>query len=208
MYHSYYLIYNHRFHFLFLNSDLEKAGEIEQDEASVKEIKMKIKKAKVSLKRSKRKDLYSILGVGQDASEQEIKSAYRKAALKYHPDRHTNKSDAEKAEAEAMFKNIGEAYEILSNPEKKARYDSGVELEDMDNPHAGGFGGGFGYGGGYDDDDDDDYGHGHSHGGFGGGHRGGHGRGGGGAGGIDPNLLFHMFMQQQQQGGGGGFGGF
>jgi DnaJ family protein C protein 7 len=165
----------------------------------VKEIKLKIKKAKVSLKRSKRKDLYAILGVGQDASESEIKSAYRKAALKYHPDRHTNKSDEEKAEAEAMFKSIGEAYEILSNPEKKARYDSGVELEDMDNPHAGGFGGG-----GYDDDDDD-CGGGHSHGGYGGHHRGGHG-GGGGPGGIDPRL-FHMFMQQQQ-GGHGGFGGF
>ncbi len=182
-----------------LNRDLEKAGEIEQDEASVKEIKMKIKKAKVALKRSKRKDLYAILGVAHDASEQEIKSAYRKAALKYHPDRHSSKTDEEKAEAEAMFKSIGEAYEILSNPEKKARYDSGVELEDMDNPHAGGFSGGC------DDDDDDGYGHGHSHGGRGHPGFGGHGRGGGG---IDPNMLFHMFMQQQQQGGGGGFGGF
>ena len=101
-----------------------------------------------------------MLGVGSDASESEIKSAYRKAALKYHPDKQASKSDEEKAEAEAMFKSVGEAYEILSNPEKKARYDEGVELEDIDNPHSSSYEGGHGHG-------------------------------------IDPNMLFHMFMQQQ-----------
>ncbi len=69
---------------------------------------------------------------------------------------------------------VAEAYEVLSDAEKKRRYDAGVDLEDLDNPHAG---------------------HGHSHGGF----------GGGGMHGIDPELLFRMFMQQG--GGGGGFGG-
>jgi curved DNA-binding protein len=65
------------------------------------------------------KDYYKILGVSKTASPQEIKKAYRKLALKYHPDR--NKGD--KA-AEAKFKDISEAYAVLSNPEKRKQYDS------------------------------------------------------------------------------------
>jgi DnaJ family protein C protein 7 len=174
-------------------SDIEKAIELEQDEETVKSYKLKLRKAKVALKRSKRKDLYAILGVRQTATEAEIKTAYRKAALKYHPDKHASKTEAEKSEAEQMFKSVNEAYEVLSNPEKKQRYDSGIEVEDLDNPHAGG------YGGGYGGDSDDDDGHGHGHYG---------GRGGHGGGGIDPNVLFQMFMQQQGGGGGRGGGGF
>ncbi len=101
---------------------------------------------------------------------------YTQAALKHHPDRHTNSTDAEKEAAEKAFKDVAEAYEVLSDKEKKAKYDSGVDPEDLDNPHAHGPGGGFG-GGGF-----------------------------GGHGGIDPNILFQMFMQQQGMGG-GGFGG-
>lgn len=151
-------------------SDLETAIELEHDEDVQESYKDKLKKAKVALKRSKRTDLYALLGVSQGASESEIKSAYKRAALKFHPDKQQGKSEEEKKEAETKFKSIGEAYEVLSDPEKKARYDSGVELEDLDNPHAGYGGGGGGFG------------HGH--------------------GGIDPNILFQMFMQQQ---GGGGF---
>ena len=55
-------------------------------------------------KRSKRKDLYAVLGVAQTASDAEIKTAYRKAALRWHPDKQGSKSEAEKSEAEAMFK--------------------------------------------------------------------------------------------------------
>ena len=73
------------------------------------------------MKRSKRKDLYGVLGVTQEATESEIKSAYRKAALKFHPDKQASKTDEEKAQAEAMFKSVGEAYEILSCAEKKQR---------------------------------------------------------------------------------------
>lgn len=151
-------------------SDLETAFELENDEDALRDIKQKVKKAKVMLKRSKRKDLYATLGVSQTATESEIKTAYRKAALKCHPDKQANKSEEEKAQAEVLFKSIGEAYEILSNPEKKKRYDEGVEVEDIDDPHAGAGGGG--------------------------------GRGGG-FGGMDPNIIFQMFMQQQQ--GRGGF---
>ena len=84
-----------------------------------------------------------ILGVPKDAQAEEIKKVYRKLALKWHPDRHSNKSEEEKAAAEKMFKDINEAYEALTDPEKRRLYDSGVDAEDLDNPHAG-HGGGHG----------------------------------------------------------------
>ena len=65
-------------------------------------------------------DLYDILGIGKDATDQEIQRAYRKLALKYHPDR--NPDDATAAE---NFKRASEAYEILKDPEKRAAYDTG-----------------------------------------------------------------------------------
>ncbi|MCX8111274.1 MAG: molecular chaperone DnaJ [Syntrophorhabdaceae bacterium] len=64
------------------------------------------------------KDYYQILGVSRNATDEELKKAYRKLALKYHPDR--NPGDRH---AEEMFKEINEAYEVLSNPEKRMRYD-------------------------------------------------------------------------------------
>ncbi|MEK9156143.1 MAG: DnaJ domain-containing protein [Patescibacteria group bacterium] len=63
------------------------------------------------------KDSYEILGVSRNASQEEIKKAYRKLALKYHPDRGGS------SEAETKFKEINNAYEILANPVKRARYD-------------------------------------------------------------------------------------
>ena len=65
------------------------------------------------------KDYYQILGIKKEASQDEIKKAFRKLALKYHPDANPNS----KEEAEKKFKEIGEAYAILSDPEKRARYD-------------------------------------------------------------------------------------
>jgi len=65
-----------------------------------------------------RRDYYEVLGVSRDAGEQEIKSAYRKMALKYHPDRNPNDK-----EAEEKFKEAAEAYSVLSDPQKRATYD-------------------------------------------------------------------------------------
>ncbi len=65
-------------------------------------------------------DYYEILGVKRDASPEEIKKAYRKLALQWHPDRHKG---AAKKDAEARFKRISEANEVLSDPEKRKRYD-------------------------------------------------------------------------------------
>ena len=65
-----------------------------------------------------KRDYYEVLGVDRNASQSDIKKAYRKLAKKYHPD--TNPGDKE---AEAKFKEASEAYEVLSDSEKKAQYD-------------------------------------------------------------------------------------
>ena len=64
-----------------------------------------------------KRDYYEVLGLSKGASEDDIKKAYRKLAKKYHPD--INKA----ADAEEKFKEINEAYEVLSDPQKKATYD-------------------------------------------------------------------------------------
>lgn len=65
-----------------------------------------------------KRDYYEVLGLGRDVQPEEIKSAYRKLALKYHPDRNPGNK-----EAEELFKEASEAYEVLSTPEKRATYD-------------------------------------------------------------------------------------
>lgn len=87
-----------------------------------------------------KRDYYDILGVARGADEKEIKSAYRKLAVKYHPDK--NPGDHE---AEEKFKEAAEAYDVLSNPQKKQRYDQFG--------HAGSSASGGGYGGGMNMDD-------------------------------------------------------
>ncbi len=90
-----------------------------------------------------KRDYYEVLGVGKGASEDEMKKAYRKLAMKYHPDRNPDDKVAED-----KFKELNEAYEVLSNPDKKSRYDqfghAGVDPNGMG-------GGGFSGGGGFED---------------------------------------------------------
>ena len=85
------------------------------------------------------KDYYKILGVSKDATEDQLKKAYRHLAMKYHPDR--NRDDPKTAEEK--FKEVKEAYETLSDPQKRQMVDQGIDPNDA---QAGGFGGG-GFGG-------------------------------------------------------------
>ena len=86
-------------------------------------------------------DLYAILGIEKNASEDEIKKAYRKLAKKYHPD--VNKTK----EAEEKFKQINDAYSILSDPKKRQNYDT---YGDPEGNQFGGFGGFSGSNSGFD----------------------------------------------------------
>ena len=70
------------------------------------------------------KDYYNILGVNKSSNKEEIKTAYKKLALKYHPDKNTDN----KEQAEEKFKEISEAYEILSDDQKKNNYDNGQNI--------------------------------------------------------------------------------
>lgn len=114
---------------------------------------------------AEKRDYYEVLGLSKGASTDDIKGAYRKAALKWHPDRWVSGTDAEKKTAEEKFKEASEAYSVLSDPDKKARYDqfgfAGVDgasaqdwsqgfgsLEDLINSIFGGFAGG-GFKGGF-----------------------------------------------------------
>jgi len=112
--------------------------ELQEQDPSDSGIAKEVRNAELELKKSKRKDYYKILGVEKDADENQIKKAYRKAAIIHHPDK--NRDDEQ---AEERFKDIGEAYETLSDPEKRARYDSGEDLMDpMEGFGGGGMGGG------------------------------------------------------------------
>lgn len=72
---------------------------------------------------AEKRDYYEVLGLQKGASADDIKGAYRKAALKWHPDRWVSGTDAEKKTAEEKFKEASEAYSVLSDPDKKAKYD-------------------------------------------------------------------------------------
>ena len=106
-------------------------------------------------------DYYESLGVGRDVSASDLKGAYRKAAMKYHPDRNPGNSDAE-----AKFKEINEAYEVLKDDQKRAAYDRFGHAA-FEDGGAGGGASGFDFGSGFADIFDEMFGD------FGGARRGG-----------------------------------
>lgn len=156
------------------NGDWQKAVEelkgLAEENPGDNDLAKEMRNAELELKKSKRKDYYKILGVDKDAGEAEISRAYKKKALRCHPDKF--QGDKEKEEE---FKELTEANEVLSDPQKRQRYDSGVDLMEP-GEGMGGFPAGFGGFGGF----------------------------GGGAGGgvqIDPEMLFNMMGGGMRQGG-------
>jgi DnaJ homolog subfamily C member 7 len=89
--------------------ELKEIAESDPDDAGIAK---EVRKAELELKKSKRKDYYKILGVEKDADENQIKRAYRKAAIIHHPDKNPDDENAAK-----RFQDIGESYETLSDPE-------------------------------------------------------------------------------------------
>lgn len=124
--------------------DLKLAAQRSPQDMNIREVLMRAEK---SLKMSKRKDWYKMLGVSKTASVAEIKRAYKKLALQWHPDKNVDNRE----EAEAKFREIAAAYEVLGDEEKRTRYDRGEDIEDIGMGGGGGgfdpFGGPFGGGG-------------------------------------------------------------
>ncbi|KAK9158306.1 hypothetical protein Scep_004880 [Stephania cephalantha] len=120
-------------------ADLKAAAQKSPQDMNIREALMRAEK---SLKMSQRKDWYKILGIHKTASVAEIKRAYKKLALQWHPDKNVGNRE----EAEAKFREIAAAYEVLGDDEKRVRYDRGEDIEDMGMGTGGGgfnpFGGG------------------------------------------------------------------
>ena len=121
---------------------LNQAREHHQDSQKAHEL---LQKAQTLLKRSKQKDYYKVLGVSRDSDEREIKRAYRKLSVQYHPDKAAQQGISSE-DAQKKMASINEAYEVLSDPELKGRFDRGDDPNDnsqQQNPFQGSpFGGG------------------------------------------------------------------
>ena len=113
---------------------LEACVNSEPSRRSDQQVLQKVAEAQFLVKKAQRPDLYALLGVtgmGCKASEKEIRAAYKKAALECHPDRFSDKGDAERKAAEAKFKELGEALDILTDDFKRKLWDEGHDAESI-----------------------------------------------------------------------------
>lgn len=132
-----------------INENLEKFDDALRDMQHAAEedtsFAAELRQLKARVKRAKRKDYYKILGVSpNERDEAAIKRAYKRACLQWHPDKWAHTSEEEKTQAEAQFKEIGEAFNVLSDPQKKRLYDSGQLDNDVEGASPAGFSGGYG----------------------------------------------------------------
>jgi DnaJ family protein C protein 7 len=111
------------------------------------EIKNELHRTKIALAQSKKKDYYKILGVSRNATEDELKKAYKTLAKAHHPDRHSNATQIEQKKQEKLFKDLGQAYAVLSDPTKRRKYDMGAYDE---NSSGDGFSSAAGFNAGFD----------------------------------------------------------
>jgi DnaJ family protein C protein 7 len=103
--------------------DFQKVKDAEPGNADANRL---VEEAKKLEKQAKKRDYYKILDLKRDANENEIRKAYKKLALKWHPDRN-NESEEQKKMAEKTFRDINDAYSVLSDPKKKQQYDAGMD---------------------------------------------------------------------------------
>lgn len=125
--------------------DYSEASEIDETGNNVQ---AKLKDAQTKAKKAKRKDYYKILGVPKESQDPEIHKAYKKLALKWHPDKN-NGSEEQAALAKKKFQEINEAKDVLLDKNKRDKYDQGFDLDEINSGRAdmGGFGGMGGMGG-------------------------------------------------------------
>ena len=120
-------------------ADFQKAKELDPNVSGVEGY---LNDAKNEAEKARKRDYYAILGVDRNADEHEIKRAYKKMAMKYHPDRNAESEETKKM-AEKKFIDVNDAYSVLSDPKKKRMYDQGVDPLNPEEASGGGmhFGG-------------------------------------------------------------------
>jgi len=120
-------------------ADFQKAKELDP---SVNGVEGFLNDAKNKAEKARKRDYYAILGIDRNASEHDIKKAYKKMAMKYHPDRNSESEETKKM-AEKKFIDVNDAYSVLSDPKKKSMYDQGIDPLNPEEASSGGmhFGG-------------------------------------------------------------------
>ena len=120
-------------------ADFQKAKDLDPNVAGVEGY---LSEANQNAEKARKRDYYAILGVDKNADEKEIKRAYKKMAMKYHPDRNSESEESKKM-AEKKFIDVNDAYNVLSDPKKRSMYDQGVDPLNPEEASGGGvhFGG-------------------------------------------------------------------
>ena len=120
-------------------ADFQKAKDLDPNVAGVDGY---LNDANKNAEKARKRDYYAILGIDKNADEKEIKRAYKKMAMKYHPDRNSESEESKKM-AEKKFIDVNDAYSVLSDPKKRSMYDQGVDPLNPEEASGGGvhFGG-------------------------------------------------------------------